>query len=43
MKVGWYIGTQSWAFRNAVAALTKEIKGHDNLINKKGDVNILFS
>lgn len=43
MKIGWHIGTQSWAFRNAVAALRKEMKEHDNLINEKGDVNILFS
>lgn len=43
MKIGWHIGTQSWAFRNAVVALRKEMKEHDNLINEKGDVNILFS
>lgn len=42
-KIGWHIGTQSWAFRNAVMALKKEMQGYDNVINEKGDINVLFS
>ena len=43
MKVGWFVGSQEWAFKNLVIELMGAMGGVDHLINHEGDVNVLLA